>query len=147
MHKSIGVFVLIALGLAMVGCGSNGSNSTNINGNWSASMTSSPSGPTIYAFTTTFTEVSSGGLDITNFTLTSGGSCFVSGQTTESGSFTLSGDFNGNVKGTFGMTITGSGNTLMLQGGVGNNNMLTGNWSVTGSTGCTGNGTFTITRV
>src|SRR5579863_8879241 len=66
VHKSIGVFVLIALGLAMVGCGSNGSNSTNINGNWSASMTSSPSGPTIYAFTTTFTEASGGGLTITN---------------------------------------------------------------------------------
>lgn len=145
MHKSIGVLVPIVLGLAMVGCGS-GSSSTNVNGNWSASLTSSPSGPTIYAFTTTFTEMSGGGLSITNFTLTSGGSCFVSGQTTESGSFTLSGDFNGNVKGTFGMTITGSGNTLTLQGGVGNNNTITGNWSLTGSTGCTGNGVFTINR-
>lgn len=144
VHKLIGAFVVLVLGLAMLGCG-NGSSSTNINGNWSASLTGSPTGPTIYAFTTTFAEASGGGLSITNFTFTSAGSCFT-GQTTESGSFTLSGDFSGNVTGTFGMTITGSGNTLMLQGGVANNNTITGTWSLTGSTGCTGNGFFTITR-
>ncbi len=146
MHRSIGVFLLIAMGLAMVGCGSNGSNSTNINGNWSASMSTSQGGPTIYSFTTTFSEVSGGGLSITNFTLTSGGSCFVSGETTETGSFTLSGNFSGDVTGTFGMTITGSGNTLTLKGGVGNNNTITGTWSLTGSTGCTGSGVFTISK-
>jgi hypothetical protein len=151
VRKSIEMMVLLTLGLAMVGCGSSSSSSTNVNGNWSASLVNSPTGPTIYAFTTTFTETSGGGVSVTNFTFTSSnGSCFT-GSTTETGSFTLSGNFNGSVKGTFGMTITaqdtGGQNVLTLQGGVGSNNTITGTWSVTGTTACTGQGTFTINRV
>ncbi len=114
MYKSMGI-MLLALGLAMPGCGSS-SSSTNINGNWSASLTNSPTGPTIYAFTTTFTETSGGGVSVTNFTFnSSNGSCFA-GSTTESGSFTLSG------------------------------NTITGTWSATGTSACVGQGTFTINR-
>jgi hypothetical protein len=96
-------------------------------------------------------EASSGGVSVSSFTITSAnGSCFT-GTTTESGSFTLSGNFSGNVTGTFGMTITaqdtGGQNVLMLQGGVAANNTITGNWSVTGTTACTGQGTFTMTKV
>ena len=150
MRKCIGLMVLITMALAMLDCGSSSNSSTNINGNWSASLTNSPTGPTIYTFTTTFTEVSGGGLSITNFTLTSAnGSCFT-GTTTETGSFTLGGNFSGSVKGTFGMTITsqdtGGQDVLTLQGGVASNNTITGNWSVTGTGACTGQGTFTITR-
>jgi hypothetical protein len=150
VRKSIGIMILLTLGLAMLGCGSSNS-STNINGNWSASLTNSPSGPTIYAFTTTFTETSGGGLSITNFTFnSSNGSCFT-GSTTETGSFTLSGNFSGNVKGTFGMTITsqdtGGQDVLTLQGGVGPNNTITGNWSVTGTGACVGQGTFVMNKM
>jgi len=151
VHKPIWVIVLLTLGISMVGCSSgNGSNSTNVNGTWSASLTDSQSGQTTYAFTTTLTEVSGGSVSISNFTFTSTGSCFVEGQTTESGTFTLSGDFNGNVKGTFGMTIqstTGGGPQLTLQGGVGSNNTITGTWSLSGATGCSGSGNFTFTRM
>src|SRR5258708_917294 len=98
------MLLLVGLGVAMPGCGSS-SSSTNINGNWSASLTNSPTGPTIYAFTTTFTETSGGGVSVTNFTFnSSNGSCFA-GSTTETGSFTLSGNFKERVKGPFGMTI------------------------------------------
>lgn len=152
MHKSIGIIILLAVGIAMVGCSSsnNGSNSTNVNGNWSASLTSTPTGPTIYAFTTTFNETSGGIITITNFTFTSTGSCFVSGETSEAGTFTLSGNFNGNVTGTFGMTInsTNANNaTLTLQGGVGPNNTLIGTWTLAGSTACSGQGTFTFNKM
>src|SRR6266851_5494506 len=150
VHKPIWVIVLLALGMTMVGCSSgNGSNSTNVNGTWSASLTDSQNAPT-YAFTTTLTEVSGGSVSISNFTFTSTGSCFVDGQTTETGSFTLSGDFSGNVKGTFGMTIvstTSGGPQLTLQGGVGSNNTITGTWSLSGSTACSGSGNFTFTKV
>ena len=146
MHKPVWMIVILALGLTMAGCGSSGSNSTNINGNWSASLMSTPGGPPVFAFTTTLTETGGSGLSITNFTITSTGSCFVSGQTTETGSFTLSGNFSGSVQGTFGLTVTGAQNVLTLQGGIGPNNTLTGNWSVTGST-CSGGGTFTFTRM
>jgi hypothetical protein len=57
------------------------------------------------------------------------------------------GNFNGNVTGTFEMTITtmfpGTNNVLTLQGTV-TGNTISGNWTLTGGTGCTGNGTFTI---
>ena len=150
VRKSIWMIVLLMLGLTMLGCGSSSSSSTNINGNWSASLTNSPTGPTIYVFTTTFTETSGGGVSVTNFTFnSSNGSCFT-GPTTETGSFTLSGNFSGSVKGTFGMTITaqdtGGQDVLSLQGGVSGNNTITGNWSVTGTSACVGQGVFTINR-
>jgi hypothetical protein len=72
----------------------------------------------------------------------------VSGETA-TGSFTLGGNFNGNVSGTFGMNVqSGSpgGNTLMMTGTV-TGSAITGNWSLTGSTGCTGTGHFTMTRM
>jgi hypothetical protein len=89
-------------------------------------------------------------VSITNFTFNSAnGTCFAV-PTTETGSFTLSGNFSGSVKGTFGMTITAQStaeqDVLTLQGGVAPNNTITGTWSVSG-TACVGNGTFTITRI
>jgi hypothetical protein len=147
VHKPVWMIVTLALVLTLVGCGSGGgSNTTTIDGNWSASLISTSGGQPLFSFTTTLTETGGSGLSITNFTITSNGSCFVSGQTTETGSFTLSGNFSGSVMGTFGMTVTGSQNVLTLQGGIGPNNTLTGNWSVTGST-CSGEGTFIFTRV
>jgi hypothetical protein len=72
----------------------------------------------------------------------------VSGET-HTGTIALSGDFNGNVTGLFGLTIqSGSpgGNTLTLSGNV-KNNLITGTWTLAGiSSGCTGAGNFTISR-
>jgi len=148
VHKLAWMIVTLALVLTMAGCGSGGggSNATTVNGNWSASLISTSGGQPVFSFTTTLTEAGGSGLSITNFAITLPGSCFVAGQTTETGSFTLSGNFNGSVMGTFGMTVTGSQNVLTLQGGIGPNNTLTGNWSVTGST-CSGAGTFVFTRM
>jgi len=89
-----------------------------------------------------------GSLSVSNFSFSTNSPCFVSGET-ESGSFTLSGNFNGTVNGKFGFTVqSGSpaGNNLMLSG-TANGNTISGTWSVTGSSGCTGNGTFTMTKV
>jgi hypothetical protein len=150
VRKSIAIAALLTLALSMAGCGSSSSSSTNVNGNWSASLTNSPSGPTVYTFKTTLTETSGGGLSVSSFTInSSNGSCFT-GTETETGSFTLGGNFSGNVTGTFGMTITaqdtGGQNVLMLQGGVGPNDIITGNWSVTGTSACVGQGTFTMNK-
>lgn len=86
-------------------------------------------------------------MSISNFQFTTSSPCFASES--ESGSFTLSGNFNGNVTGSFGMTIQSTsptGNTLALTGKV-NGNAITGNWTLTGSSGCTGNGTFTMNKM
>jgi len=139
--------VLTLAGLLMSGCGSS-SNSGNINGNWSATLTNADGTPS-YAFTTTFTESGNGAVTVTNFNFTSNDHCFSGVATTETGSFGLSGNLNGNVAGTFGMTITtqfpsgATQNVLTLQGTVGGNS-INGTWNLSG--GCTGNGTFKINK-
>jgi hypothetical protein len=149
MFKALGTAVLLVTTFAALGCGNNnGSNSGNINGTWTANLTNPDNSPA-FAFTTDFTEQSGGSISVTNFKFTTSGSCF-SSTTTETGSFGLSGNFNGNVTGTFGMNISttfssGTNNQLALQGAV-NGNTITGTWTLTGATGCSGNGAFTINK-
>jgi hypothetical protein len=144
--KQFAVAFLLAVGLALVGCGSNNNNPANINGTWNASLMSSGN-TTAFNFGTSLAVNADGSLNITHFSFTTNSTCFESGET-ESGSFTLSGNFNGNVNGQFGMTVQSmgnSGNTLALTGTV-SGNTISGNWTLTGSSGCTGNGTFTMTK-
>jgi hypothetical protein len=143
------VTILLLLALTLAGCGGNGPQSGNINGTWSATLTNTD-GSLAYGFLTTFTDTSSNGLSVTNFTFSTPGPCFspyTSNQYSETGSFTLSGNLNGNVTGTFGMAITtifpSTNNVLTLNGTV-SGNTITGSWTASGLTGCTGNGTFTF---
>ena len=146
--KQFAIVIVFVMGLALIGCGSNSnSNASNINGNWNASLVSGGNSP-VFAFGTSMTVNSDGSLNITNFQFTTNSPCFASGQT-ETGAFTLAGDFNGNVTGKYGMTVqsgTPTGKTLVLSGNV-NGNTITGSWTLTGSSGCTGSGTFTMTKV
>ena len=143
--KNFAVGMLLSMMLA--GCGSN-SKSGTINGNWTASLTDSSNGTQVFAFTTSVIQNSDGTLSISNFTFSTNSSCFVSGDT-ESGTFALSGNFNGSVSGSFGMKVTSgtpSGNVLNLSGTV-NGNTITGTWTLTGGTGCSGSGNFTMTKI
>jgi hypothetical protein len=150
VHRGIKLIVVSVLGLAMAAC-SNGSSSGNINGTWSATLVSSSDQSTAFAFSTAFAQSGGGVLTFTDFTFTSSGPCFTGDATSQTGSFTLSGNSNGNVAGTFGMTITtafpgaATQNVLTLQGSV-SGNTISGNWTLTGVSGCSGNGTFTINR-
>jgi hypothetical protein len=142
------VFLLAVLGFT-VGC-SSGSHSGNINGNWTATLNNTDTSPA-FNFTTTFSEASSGELTVSNFTFSSNSPCFDGIATTQTGSFGLAGDFNGNVTGTFGMTITTqianttTQNTLQLNGAVAGST-ITGTWTLSGSSACSGKGTFTLNR-
>ena len=143
--KKLAVAMLLVAGLTLAGCGS--SHPTNINGNWTATLTDSASGAQAFSFTTALVENSDGTLSISKFSFSTNSSCFVSGET-ETGTFALSGNFNGNVTGKFGMTVqsgTPSGNVLTLTGNA-NGNTITGTWTLTGGTGCTGSGNFTMTK-
>jgi len=145
--RNFAVGMLLAVSMMLAGCGSNSKHGT-INGNWTASLTDSSTGSQVFAFTTSVIENSDGTLSISNFTFSSNSSCFVSGET-ESGTFALSGDFNGNVSGSFGMKVqsgTPSGNVLTLSGTV-NGNTITGTWTLTGGSGCSGSGNFTMTKM
>jgi hypothetical protein len=87
-----------------------------------------------------------GTFSVSNFSFSTNSSCFVSSET-ESGSFLLSGNFNRNVTGEFQFTVMSgspSGNRLTLPGTA--NGKISGTWSLTGGTGCTGSGNFTMTK-
>ena len=138
--------VIIAGVLALAACGSN-SNNGNINGNWTASLMSSNNGAPVFNFGLSMTQMSGGSLSVTNLNFSSGQACFQGGASA-TGGFSVSGNFNGNVSGALTMNIQGTSlsNQLSLQGTV-NNNVVTGNWTLTGTTaGCTGSGTFTMNK-
>ena len=145
--RQFAVAVVVAVGLVLIGCGSNNNSSSNtVNGTWNANLMSGGS-TLVFAFGTSMTENSGGSLTITNFNFTTSSPCFAA--ETESGSFTLGGNLNGSVSGKFGMTVqssTPAGNTLSLSGAV-SGNTITGTWTLAGSSGCTGSGTFTMTKM
>lgn len=144
--KQFAATFVVLISLALIGCGSN-TNPSNINGTWNATLLSAGNA-TVFSFGTSLKVNGDGSLSVSNFSFTTNSPCFVSGET-ESGSFTLSGNFNGMVNGKFGFTVqSGSpaGNTLALTG-TASGNTISGTWTLTGSSGCTGNGTFTMTKV
>ena len=138
--------LLLAAGLVLVGCGSNNSNSSNINGNWTVVLTNGSDGSQAFTFTTSITENNDGTLSVTNLTLSSS-SCFVSGET-ESGSFALGGNLNGNVTGQlqFKVQSLSPGNNVLTLTGAADGNTIKGTWILTGGTGCQGSGNFTMTK-
>lgn len=143
--KYFAAAILLVAALTFVGCGSK-SNPANINGNWNATLTDSTDAP-IFSFGTSLIVNGDGSLAVSNFKFTSNSPCFTQAGT-ETGSFTLGGDFNGNVKGSFGFTVQSAspaGATLTLNG-TANGNTITGTWSLSGS-GCSGTGNFTMTKM
>jgi hypothetical protein len=142
----IGAVLLLAASLALSGCGSNSKVSGNINGTWNATLNSS--GTETFAFVTNLTVNSDGSLATSSINITVNNTPCTFPTVTESGLFTLSGNFNGQVSGTFHYVVTSTGtsvNTLTLDGMV-SGGQITGTWTATGATGgCSGNGTFTMT--
>jgi len=151
MYTKIGMVAMLALGMTLAGCGYGSHNGNgNVNGNWTATLISPPGGTPVFAFSTMVTQGSGGTLTFTNFTFTTAGTCFATGPFSETGSVSLSGNYNGNVTGSFATTIStmfpvATNNTLALMGTV-NGNTIAGTWTLTGDTGCSGSGTFTATR-
>ncbi|HEY1678025.1 MAG TPA: hypothetical protein VGG04_09990 [Candidatus Sulfotelmatobacter sp.] len=144
--KQFFLAALLAVGLVLVGCGSNSSNPATLNGTWNATLLDLNS-TTVFTFGTSLAVNGNGSLTITNFRFNSNSPCFVSGES-ESGSFALMGNFNGQVNGRFGLSVQSgspSGNTLTLSGSA-NGNTISGTWTLTGGTGCSGSGSFTMVR-
>jgi len=143
--KKLAVALLLAAGLVLVGCGSNNSNPSNINGTWTAVLTNSSDGSQAFTFTTSITENNDGTLSVTNLTISSS-SCFV-GET-GSGSFALGGNFNGNLTGQFQFKVvsTSPSNNVLTLTGTASGSTIKGTWTLTGGTGCQGSGNFTMTK-
>jgi hypothetical protein len=147
MKKSTAV-LSIAMTLIFSSCGSNSNATGNINGIWNAAL--STSSASTFSFQTTLTVNADGSLGTTNFSLTVNNTPCTFPATTESGSFTISGNFNGQVSGMFHYVIMSNAaepSILTLNGTV-SGGKITGTWSVKGGIGtCTGNGTFTMNPV
>lgn len=146
--KMLGTVVVLGIAMLLAGCGSNSSNGA-INGNWTAAlMNSSSGGSPVFDFTATFTQSSGSGITITNLNFSTATPCFPAGSTA-TGGFTLSGNQNGVTSGGFQMNIQSTGsssNLLTLQGTV-NDNTISGTWTLSGATsGCSGNGAFTMNK-
>jgi hypothetical protein len=144
-----GLLLSFALAAVLSGCGggTSASGNTNINGNWTATLTNPNSSPAL-SFTTSLTQSNGPDVTVANLAFTSESPCFASGAT-ETGSFSVNGNFNGDVTGAFGMNLQSespNGNTLTLQGTL-KSNAVSGTWTLTGVTaGCSGNGSFTMTK-
>ncbi len=148
--KHFALAALLAIGLVLVGCGannsSNGSNPATFNGTWTATLLDINK-TTVFSFGTSLAVNGDGSLTISNFQFNSNSPCLVSSET-ESGSFALMGNLNGQVNGRFQFTVqsgTPSGNVLTLSG-TANGNTVSGTWTLTGGSGCTGSGNFTMVR-
>lgn len=144
--KQFIVAVCLLAAMTLVGCGRNNPfNPATVNGVWSATLLDE-NGTTFLTFGTSLVVNGDGSLSISNFSFTTASPCFLSGQT-ENGSFTFTGDFNGNVTGKFNFVVlSGSpaGNTLTLAG-TANGKTISGTWTLNGE-GCTGSGTFNMTH-
>jgi hypothetical protein len=143
--KNIVAVMLLASSLALSGCGANSHGMGNINGTWNATM--SDSGVETLGFVTNLTVNGDGTLGTSSLNITVNTTTCAFPAVTETGTFTLSGNFNGQVTGAFHYVVTSTGtlvNTLTLDGTV-KSGKIAGNWAVTGSSGgCHGQGTFTM---
>ena len=147
--KKVAALVLFGAILIFSGCGSNSHIASNINGIWTATLSNSTLANN-FAFMTELSVNADGSLGTTSFHLTLNNTPCTFPSTTESGSFTITGNFNGQVSGKFHYVIMSTGaevNTLTLDGTV-SGGVITGTWTATGATAnCAGNGTFTMNPV
>lgn len=170
--KKLAFLLVMALELAVAGCGTNTKQSptpgTVTNGSWEAQLTGGTEQASLLNFVTAFSlnnneTITSGPLTITAFGFINAGKCFTNGlgASTESGKATLNTNVAGQVTGTLEFQVLSTnptGNTLTLKGnltgtsngtptsvGTLSNGVVVGSWTLTGGKGdpsCTGGGDF-----
>jgi hypothetical protein len=136
------------LALVLVSCGSG---PKGISGDWYADLVSPQTSPApAFYFSANLTPQTGSNIAVSNFLLNPQSACF-SGGTGQVASFSVTGSSNGVQIGKFAMTVSthfpgvGVNSILVLQGTRNNDGTITGNWTLTGTTGCTGRGSFNMT--
>ncbi len=154
--RNLAILGLVAMELAVMGCGSSKNSPTSTTqaatGLWESALIGTDAGVGVFNFTTSFTIGGDGSLSVTYFSFLTTGPCFALTGDTTSGS--LTGTTTGtNATGNFQFSVQSNGNTLALTGAAtgttdssGNTTWtsITGTWTLTGGTSCTGTGTFTM---
>jgi len=130
--------------LVLISCGSS---PKTINGTWQASVLN-PNGSLAYTFLSGLAQGTGSAVNVSNFDFNSPAPCFATplGQTA---SFSVTGNSRGYQTGPFQMTVTtifpaATNNVLTLSGNRNSDGGITGTWTISGLTGCPGNGTFTM---
>ena len=148
--KKLAILSLLVLAMTVNGCGNSSTPTTATttgSGTWEAQLTGGTGDASVLNFVTTFSVNGDGSLSVTGFTFLTTGSCFVSGETA-TGTSTLTTSGTGVVSGPVSYTVTSgtpAGNTLSLSG-TENGTTITGTWTLTGGNGCSGAGSFTMTK-
>ncbi|HUA13697.1 MAG TPA: hypothetical protein VMG31_00260 [Verrucomicrobiae bacterium] len=161
--RKVVILSLLALELAVCGCGSNPTPtnviSTTANGTWEAQLTGGVGQASLMNFTTSFVVTDIGPIDPTGLSFLNQQTCFVTNNT-ETGTASFTTSSSGQVTGTMQFIVTSgipAGNVLTLKGnltgtsngttsttGTLTNGVVTGTWTLTGSSDCTGTGNFTM---
>ena len=142
--KRIALLYLVLLTAGIISCGVT---PMKINGSYVASLLN-PDGTAAYTFATTLTQASGSAVSVSGFAFSSSAPCFNApmGQTA---TFSATGSSHGYQIGPFAMTVTTAlgppvENVLTLSGSRNNDGRISGTWSLTGLTDCTGSGSFTM---
>jgi len=142
-----GLVCLALLAWTLLSCGS-GPSPKKIDGVWFGNVLFSD-GSLAYAFSATLEQGTASAVSVTGFGFTSPATpCFGSaiGQTA---TFSVTGHSGGYQTGPFQMSISTSlgtqvENVLTLTGTRNSDGSIAGNWNLTGLSGCSGQGTFTM---
>jgi hypothetical protein len=159
------VAILLSLVLMLSGCGNTNSVQAGVGGIWSAALTGGDGEASGFSFVAQFSlsgsSISFSSLQFINFNESKNQqeSCFALSPPTssDSGTSELSANSAGQVTGTMSIVVTSGGNILTLTSttvsgiintttNVLSNGVVTGTWTITGTTGCSGSGTFTMTQ-
>ena len=168
--KKLVFLMVLALELAICGCGSNTianpSTNTAASGNWEAQLTGGFDQSSLLNFVTAFRIFDTGPLDISSFNFYNEGKCFANGTidvpgSRETGTATLITGSADQVTGTFNFKVTSispPGNVLTMTGnltgtsngtpqvtGTLSNGVVVGTWTLSGGAGdasCAGSGNF-----
>src|ERR1700757_2028474 len=137
--KKLALVALLALELAVSGCGTSGAPPTTTNtqatGNWEAQLTGGTDQASLLNFVTTFTVTNSGPLDVTGFGFFNAGSCFATGTNAEtvSGNASFTTSSTNTVTGTLTLTVTSTTNGSVLTLGTPSPATSTGTTTTTGT--------------
>jgi hypothetical protein len=146
--KHFKILVLISFLCTFAACG--GSSSANINGTYLGTLRN-PDNSVAGGLNAQLTQSSGSSVTLSNFSL-SLSSCFAS-TTTASATFTRTAEKNGIEMGTLSMTVSSTSvpgigaNVMTINASRGNEGNFSGSWSLTGSSGCSGGGPFTLSGI
>ncbi len=139
---------LILLALMLASCGDSSRPPKKIDGVWYAQLNNTD-GTAAYTFSATLTQGTGSDVTVTAFGLwVSAPACF-SSSTGQTATFTATGRSGGYQTGPFAMNIstafmTQIENVIAMTGTRNSDGTITGNWTLTGLSGCSGSGSYSM---